>query len=458
MEFSFFITTLGCLKNEADSRQIHKSMILNGFKQAKSIKESDFHIINTCGFIEEAKKETIEVIFDSISLKKDITNKNQKLIVVGCFAQRYKEEIQKEIAEVDLIIGTGEYHRVGDIIKKNFEVPVFSKKTSTNFYYDISKQKKFYLPIKISEGCNRNCSFCAIPSFKGKFGYREKAEILQEIQEVLKINSNIKEICIVSQDTNSYGKNIEEFISLLEDIELLPEIHWIRILYLYPDLKTKKILEKIHKKKFKKIVPYLESPVQHVSESILKKMNRFGSYTFFVDLFTYARELFPNLEIRTSFLVGFPGETIRDVELIQKFIEECQIEHITFFPYSREEGTASYHYLNQVKKKEIYYRVNQLQNFYEEQLKQITSKHIHKTFNCLLENITSGQMVFRRPQSAPEIDDNVLVELKYKDFYEKKIPLPKLGNFYDVTITGFATYDYIGELSLNSKLHTYAKI
>lgn len=456
-ENTFFITTLGCLKNEADSRQMQKSMLMNGFHSVKSIEESNFHIINTCGFIEEAKKETIEVIFNSVNLKKNLKNK-QKLVVVGCFAQRYKEEIQKEIPEVDLIIGTGEYHRIGEIIKKSFHIVLPSNKNLHSLFYDVFEQKKFYLPVKFSEGCNRNCTFCAIPSFKGNFVYRERSEILQEIQEVLKINSAIKEICIVSQDTNSYGKNIYEFLSLLEDIELISEIKWIRILYLYPDLKTKKILEEIYKRGFKKIVPYLESPVQHVSEPILKKMNRFGNYSFFKDFFNYVRELFPDVEIRTSFLVGFPGETNQDVEMIKKFLEECPIEHITFFPYSREEGTISYQYSNKISKKEIYRRINDLQNFYEDQLHQIVSKNINKTFTCLLEKITPEQMFFRRPQSAPEIDDTVMVNYRHQDLQQKNILLPKLGSFYEVKITGFVSCDYIGEIPLHSELYTYAKV
>ncbi|MFN3605154.1 MAG: MiaB/RimO family radical SAM methylthiotransferase [Leptonema sp. (in: bacteria)] len=459
MKPNFYITTLGCLKNEADSRDIYKSLILNGFINSGKLSDANFHIINTCGFIEEAKKETINTIFTAISFKKKL-NIDQKLIVVGCFAERYKNEIKNEIPEVDLIIGTGKYNQIGEILRNEFNLSAKNLKTidTYTFLNSIPYNKRFYLPIKISEGCNRNCSFCAIPNFKGKFFYKEKSEILKEIKEILKQNPHIREICLVSQDTNSYGENYLELINLIEEIEEIPEIKWIRLLYLYPDKKTEKILKEIYKKKFNKIVPYLESPVQHVSESILKKMNRFGNYSFFKDLFFFARELFPDLEIRTSFLVGFPEEKAQDIELIKKFINECEIEHISFFPYSREEGTSSFYFKNQITKKEIGRRVNELQNFYDEQLKKIMEKNLHKTFTCILEKITTKEMYFRRPQSSPEIDDVVIVNFNYKDFKENNIALPKLGNFYEIKINGFVAYDYLGNLVNDSIEFSNAKV
>lgn len=445
MNSTFYITTLGCLKNEADSREIYKSLILNGFNKANSVDQADFHIINTCGFIEEAKKETIDTIFEAISLKNK--NKNQKLIVLGCFAERYQKEIQKEIPEIDFTIGTGKYNQVGEILKNYFNIPLLKNWNSSEILEKINFTKKFYAPIKISEGCNRNCSFCAIPSFKGKFQFREKSDIIREIKELAK--TGIKEICLVSQDTNSYGNHYLDLISLIEEIELIPEIYWIRLLYLYPDKKTEKILTEIYKRKFKKIVPYLESPVQHVSEKILKKMNRFGNYNFYKDLFSFAREIFPNLEIRTSFLVGFPEETNQDIDLIKKFIEECKIEHISIFGYSEEEGTKSYTYKNKIPKKVITERVNELQNYYEDQLQNIMAKNLNKTFHCLLEKITPKEMYFRRPQAAPEIDDMIIVEFDYQKFKKEQIPIPKIGNFYDIYTTSFFSYDYIGILAEN---------
>ncbi len=443
---NYYITTLGCPKNEADSREIDKSLLLEGFQKSKSLEEANFHIINTCAFIEEAKKETIETILEAIELKKKLQkrNKNQKVIVVGCFAERYHKEIELEIPEVDFIFGTGIYHRAGELIRNKFQI---HQKQNVDYYQilkSIIKPNKFYEPVKISDGCNRNCSFCAIPQFRGKFRYRDENDIIKEIQELA--SNGIKEICLVSQDTNSYGTHIDQLISLLEKIEEVESLEWVRLLYLYPDKKTEKLIQEIAKRKLRKLVPYLESPVQHVSEHILKKMNRYGSYEFFKNLFTMARELIPNLEIRTTFLIGFPGEESKDIELIKTFIDELKIEHITFFAYSPEEGTEAYHLKKTVNKKEVYNRINELQNFYQEQLKIIMSKNIKKTYRSILEKIKSNEFHFRRPQSAPEIDDIVIVPYHPKEWKEKYQTLPKLGNFYEIEIVDFIAYDYIGQI------------
>jgi ribosomal protein S12 methylthiotransferase len=445
----YYITTLGCPKNEADSREMDKSLLLEGFQKANSPEGADIHIINTCAFIEDAKKETIDTIFQAIEVKEILKAKknDQKLIVVGCFAERYHKEIEIEIPEVDYIFGTGLYHRAGELIRNKFQILL---KQNVDYYKvleSIKSPNKFYAPVKISDGCNRNCYFCAIPQFRGNFRFREKSEILREIQELAHLG--IKEICLVSQDTNSYGNHYQEFIELLEEIEQISGIEWLRILYLYPDKKTQKILEEIYKKNFKKIVPYLESPLQHVSERILKKMNRFGSYEFFKDLFSMARQMIPDLEIRTSFLVGYPEETWDDIEQIKKFIEELKIEHISFFGFSPEENTVAYQYSSKVNKKEISQKINDLQNFYNEILKSIMIKNYNKIYKCILENIRPNELHFRRPQSAPEIDDIVIVPFEYNEWKKKYNHLPKLGSFYNVQITGSISYDYLGKIISN---------
>jgi ribosomal protein S12 methylthiotransferase len=442
----YYITTLGCPKNEADSREMEKSLLLEGFEKSDKIDKADFHIINTCAFIEEAKKETIETIFNAIEIKELLNNKQkkQKIIVVGCFAERYHKEVEIEIPEVDFIFGTGLYHRAGELIRNKFKIPLKQKVDYYKILESIKSYKKFYAPVKISDGCDRNCSFCAIPQFRGKFRFREKAEILKEVYELSQMG--IKEICLVSQDTNSYGKHYSDLISLIEEIEKMKEIEWIRLLYLYPDKKTQKILQEIYKNKYKKVVPYLESPVQHVSEKILKKMNRFGNYEYFKDLFLMARELFPDLEIRTSFLIGFPEETYKDIELVKKFIEELKIEHISFFAFSPEENTLAYQYSSNIDKKEIYQKVNELQNYYDQILKTIMVKNYNKIYKCILENIKPKELHFRRPQAAPEIDDIVIVPFDYKKWKESNFTIPKLGEFYEIKIMDSISYDYIGSI------------
>ncbi len=443
---NYFITTLGCPKNEADSREMDKSLLLEGFRKVSKVENADIHIINTCAFIEEAKKETIETIFNAIRIKEKLIKKkeDQKIVVVGCFSERYHKEIEIEIPEIDFIFGTGLYHRAGELIRNKFQLPLKQNPDYYSILKSLNQKNVFYAPVKISEGCNRNCSFCAIPQFRGKFRNRNQEEILKEIKELSQLG--VKEICLVSQDTNSYGNHYQDLIRLLEEIEKIDQIKWVRLLYLYPDKKTQKVLNEIYKLNLKKFVPYLESPVQHVSEKILKKMNRYGDYDFFKDLFLMARELFKDLEIRTSFLIGFPEESVEDIELIKKFIQELKIEHISFFAYSPEEGTEAYSYSKKINRSEIYKKINELQTFYNEILKEIMHKNIHKQYKCLLEKIKSNEFYLRRPQSSPEIDDIVIVPYNYKEWKMKNKKLPQPGEFYTVQITGTVVYDYLGSL------------
>lgn len=442
----YYLTTLGCPKNEADSRDIETSLLMEGFSKAKHVDDADFHIINTCAFIEEAKKETIQEIFRAISIKEKLKekNKDQKVIVVGCFSERYSKEIKEEIPEIDLFFGTNQYRKTGEILKTHFHLEIQKPSDYVELWETLKAKKKFYAPVKISEGCNRNCAFCAIPLFRGKFQSFEKESILEQVRFLAQ--TGIKEICIVSQDTNSYGSHYNELVDLLELIQEIEGIQWIRLLYMYPDQKTMRILKEIHKRKIYKIVPYLESPIQHVSEKVLKKMNRYGSYEFFKDLFQMARDLFSDLEIRTTFLIGFPEEDAHDIALIQRFIEETKIEHLTFFAYSPEEGTQAYEFSSKINRKEIKNKINEIQNFYNEILRDIMSNHVGKIYYSLLEGIKPNELYFRRPQSAPEIDDIVVVSFDYKQWKQEKKEPPKLGEFYPIEITGFVSYDYTGRI------------
>ncbi len=441
MNYKFYITTLGCPKNEADSREMEISLLKKGLVKSSSLQDAHFHIINTCSFIEEAKKETIDVIFEAHQFRKK--NKDQKLIVAGCFSERYKKQM-KEIPEIDFHFGTGLYHRAGDLIIEHFQIPKQNIET-TEFYSNIIKKNKFYAPIKISDGCNRNCSFCAIPIFRGKFQSREIEDIVNETKNLT--NRGIKEILLVSQDSNSFaGGDISKFIELLERLEELENLYWLRLLYLYPDQRTKKIINEISKKKFKKLVPYLESPVQHVSEKILKSMNRTGNYDFFKELFIMARELIPELEIRTTFLIGFPEETSEDIDLILQFLNEVPVEHIHFFAYSREEGTKSYSRKKQIPQKEILNRLNLIQEEYKNIQRRIMSEKLGKIYKCILEKVSPEELYFRRPQSAPEIDDMVIVPYSIKSLKSENKSIPRPGEFYDVELKDILIYDYIGKL------------
>ncbi len=413
---------------------MHHSLLKEGLLPAASPDASDFHLINTCTFIQEATKETIQVIMDSVEVKKKT---NQKLVVVGCFAERAGKEISEDIPEVDLHFGTGKYSEAGSLLRKAFpldfkELQEFNESLLERLIESrgIENYSKPYAFVKISDGCNRGCAFCIIPNLRGSYRDSPKDQVLEDTKRA--IRAGAKEICLVSQDTVYYGKDSNRLIDLIETIAELPELPLLRLLYLYPDKRTEKLLDLYQR--FPKIAPYLESPLQHISEKVLRSMNRSGSYSFFKDLFSKARELKPNLEIRTSFILGFPGETMDDVEEILRFIQDVKPEKVNLFPYSPQDGTKGFELPGKPKDKEIARRVNLVRDTYLETLKDIHQSRIGKIYDAVVDEITEDGAVVRRFQDAPEIDEVVFTEAKGL----------KVGDFGKVKIDSFFELDMAG--------------
>ncbi|MCZ8341879.1 MAG: MiaB/RimO family radical SAM methylthiotransferase [Leptospira sp.] len=431
---SFYITTLGCPKNTVDSMSMHKSLLNEGLLPASEPEASDFHLINTCTFIQDATKETIQTILDSVEIKKST---NQKLVVVGCFAERAGKEISEDIPEVDLHFGTGKYDRAGELLRKAFpldfkDVKEFNEDILERLSLSkgIENYSKPYSYVKISDGCNRGCSFCIIPNLRGKFKDAPEAEVLEQVRKAIQAGS--KEICLVSQDTVFYGKDTDKLLDLIRNIASLPDLSLLRLLYLYPDKKTERLLELY--KELPVIAPYLESPLQHVSKSVLKSMNRTGEYSYFRDLFLKARELRPELEIRTSFILGFPGETASDVDEILRFVEEVKPEKVNLFPYSPQEGTKGFDLPGKLKDKEISKRVNLVRDAYLAVLKEIHQNRIGKTYPAIVDEVGEEGSIVRRFQDAPEIDEVVFVENKNL----------RVGQFGSVRVDSFFELDMSG--------------
>ncbi|MCB1190719.1 MAG: 30S ribosomal protein S12 methylthiotransferase RimO [Leptospiraceae bacterium] len=423
---TFYITTLGCPKNTADSMHMQKSLLTEGLRLADSPENSDFHLVNTCTFIQSANEETIETILEAGNIKR---NKKNKLIVVGCFAERYGEIIGKELPEVDYYWGTKNFKEAGNLIKKSFPNEFHLSRLEDSKLKETFNTKP-YTFVKISDGCNRDCHFCIIPKIRGKFRDTPEEDIIQDCKEALVRGA--KEICLVSQDSVFYGKSNELLYNLIQKITDLPGLELLRFLYLYPDKKTLKLLDVF--KTNPKIVPYLESPLQHVSENLLKAMNRTGSYTFFKDLFLKAREI-PGLEIRTSFILGYPGETSKDVDEIIRFVTDLKPEKLALFSFSPQEGTVAYNLKDVISDKEIAKRVNLVRNVHLELLKEIHQKRIGKIYNCIVDEISEGTIIARRFQDAPEIDEVV--------YLESDLAL-KPGDIGSVKIESFSEYDMDG--------------
>lgn len=425
----YFITTLGCPKNQADTREMERSLLEAGFEKSATPNEADYYLINSCGFIKSAKEETIQTVLDAASIKKE--NEEQKLILVGCFVERYSSEVKKDLTEVDFSFGTGLYHKAAELILKRFPEIKLSPVSVPSALKDLEYSSgKVYAPLKVSEGCNRGCHFCAIPSFRGPFRKIDRVSIIEEAKRLAAVG--VRELDIVSQDTNHY----DELISVIEDLENLDGISWVRLLYLYPDAKTEKILDQLASHRFSKLVPYFESPIQHASTAVLKSMGRAGNKNQYLDLFAKARSLFDNLEVRTSLLLGFPGETIEDVEETIDFLEQAKVEKLALFGYSPEEGTKGFSMNGKIKDREIQNRVNDVRKAHLAVLKDIHKNRVGQIYDCMVDEIHAEGCIARRAQDAPEVDE--VVEIPRTDL--------KVGEIYKVKITGFFEYDMTGEI------------
>ena len=431
---TYYITTLGCPKNEADSRAMERSMRRRGFASVEDPETADVHLINSCTFIQSAKEETIQTVLDAADVKRE--HGEQTLVLAGCFAQRYEQVIPAELPEIDYSFGTGLYHRAGELIADYLGQAAPGPRASGEVPdYSVPGRGASFAPVKISDGCDRGCGFCAIPLFRGKFSSIPAADIVEECR--LLAEEGVREICLVSQDTNAYGGKAEALLDLMEAVQTIDGVRWIRPLYLYPDPRTEQILRGIRERGIEKVVPYFESPVQHVSDAMLRAMRRFGDYERFRDLFALARELRPETEIRTSFLLGYPGETSADVDRVLRFVEEVRPEKVALFGYSPEEGTPGADLDGELDEDEINERLNLVRDAHLSVLREIHRSRVGRIFDCMVDEVTPDMVTARRAQDAPEVDEVVFLA-----------PVPGLvrrpGDIFPVEITGFMEYDMTG--------------
>ena len=451
---TFYITTLGCPKNQADSRAMHRSMLAAGLVPSESAEGCDFHIVNSCAFTQSAKEETIETVLEAGQVKKD--SAEQKLVLAGCFAERYGTAVRDEMPEVDFSFGTGLYERAGRLVKDHFALPdsvITPDGRNIGSAASIAERmfaegNRPYAPVKVSDGCNRGCAFCAIPLFRGRFRDRPMDEIIAECRDIA--GKGVREVNLVSQDTNMYGGSPEKLLELAERLQEIPELAWIRILYLYPDARTEKLIRGMGR--LEKVVPYLESPVQHTAPGVLKAMRRAGSHESFRDLFALARERIKDVEIRTTFLLGFPGETPADVDLLLKFMNETRPEKLALFTYSPEEGTPGFDLEATVSEREAAERFNLVRDEHLRILGEIHAERMDRVYPCMIDEVKGDGVVGRRPQDAPEADEVVFIEgfdgQAASDRPTFAAPAPRVngkevkpGDILDVRITGFFEYD-----------------
>ena len=424
------IITLGCSKNIVDSEHIAGHLRKAGFKLFfdKSRNDCDIVIVNTCGFIGDAKEESINVLLEQIAVKKR-SRKPRRLIAVGCLIQRYEKELREELPEIDAFYGV---HQWGELVR-SLEAE----------YHDILESErmqstpKHYAYLKISEGCNRTCSYCAIPLIRGKHVSRPIEDILDEAKRM--VAEGVKEIIVIAQDTTYYGLDLYHRRALGELLERLATesgAEWIRLHYTYPSSFPLDAIEAI--RKHKNICNYIDIPLQHINTRILDSMQRGIDREGTLQLLATMREQLPNVAIRTTLIVGYPGETREEFEELKEFVRTAQFDRMGCFAYSPEEGTAAYDLPDDVSEEEKLRRVDELMSLQEEISLIKNRARVGKTYRCLVDRIEGGNIVARTEYDSPEVDDEVIVKDNGK---------VSPGDFIQVKIVAAEEHDIYGEIT-----------
>ena len=397
------LISLGCEKNLVDSENILGLLVKNHYQIVSNKEEADILIINTCGFIESSKRESIETILDNI-------NKKAKVVVTGCLVNRYLEELKKEIPEVDLWIPIKDYYRFNKLLATLDEDLTNYEGLNDRYRYVSTGSYSAYL--KIGDGCSNCCSYCAIPLIRGPYQSRNYESIISEAKELAK--NGYKELIVLQQDTTRYGldlKNKKTIVDLLKELLLIPGLEYIRLLYLYPDEVTDELIELIANEE--RLTPYFDIPIQHSEDNILKAMNRRGDKEYLRNLFSKIRKRIPTAILRTTVMVGFPGETEKDFKNLMKFIEEIKFDHLGAFKYSKEEGTTSYNYPHQVRESTKQRRLDTLMELQQKISYEQNKKHINEIMTGLVVGKENGYYLLRSYFNAPDdIDGKILFSSK----------------------------------------------
>src|SRR5262245_46835811 len=438
--------SLGCPKNLVDSEVMLGALTRQGYSITPKKEDADVIVVNTCGFIDSAKKESIDTILEMAELKQ---GNCKKLVVAGCLAERYRSEIQKEIPEIDFIFGPDELGRILEAVRIDEELPVpdvsidaLYTSTEVPTIPRILTTPSYMAYLKISEGCDHVCTFCAIPGFRGKFRSRTIADLVTESRRLAE--QGVREIVIVSQDTMAYGKDLgisNGITKLLSELVRIDGLEWVRFLYCYPNMVSDELVRLVADEE--RLCKYFDIPYQHASRAILERMLRGGNRDLYERQVEGIRRLIPDAGLRTSFITGFPGETEEDFGEMMLFIRNVRFDNVGVFLYSDEEGTAAFDLDRKVPRRTAEKRRNQLM---KEQSKISSNKlrsMVGKTVRVLLEGRSNESDLLlqgRMETQAPDIDGHVLIN-------DTDDRTPVVGEFYDVEITESLEYDLIGKFA-----------
>jgi len=429
--------SLGCDKNRVDGEVMVGTLCVAGYDVVNNPAEAEAIIINTCGFISDAVKESLDTIFELAEYKK---GRCRALIIVGCMAERYKGEIKETIPEADAFVGVGEYEKIADIVAKYIGkakgMSLAADNTNARIQARKDAEASHIAYIKISEGCDNCCTYCTIPAIRGPYKSRPMEEILDECR--LLVEYGTKELVLVAQDTALYGIDIYGAVklpALLKKIAAESGAQWIRLMYAYPEHITPTLITTIAETP--QICKYIDMPLQHSEDSVLSRMGRKGGRWELMQLIRVLRERIPDIAIRTTFIVGFPGETKDDFKNLYDFVKETKFERLGVFPYSREEGTTAATMPNQVPPATKQNRLKKLMQLQQEIHFENQQKHVGKTIPVMVDSYENGEYTARTQHDAYEVDAVVTIAT------DKKL---KLGDICNVKITSTLDYDLIGEL------------
>ncbi|WP_166237844.1 30S ribosomal protein S12 methylthiotransferase RimO [Paenibacillus turpanensis] len=430
--------TLGCEKNLVDSEIMAGLVAEHGLRLVEDKEEATVIVVNTCGFIDAAKEESVNTILNLADLKE--TGNLKALIVSGCLTQRYKEQLLEEMPEIDGIVGTGDFHRINEIVDKALagKKPIYVGNPVFNYEQKLPRKvttPRYTAYVKIAEGCDNACTFCSIPIMRGKFRSRSIESIIGEVEQLA--SQGVKEISLIAQDSTNYGTDLYDRFMLPELLQRVSEVEgigWVRLHYAYPGFFTDELIEVMASNP--KICKYVDMPLQHSEDSILKRMRRPGRQRDTRELVSRIRERIPNVFLRTSLIVGFPGESEGDYERLSSFVQEMKFDRMGVFAYSKEEDTPAARLPDQVADEVKEWRANTLMEIQRGISSQVGERLVGQEIDVLLERYDGRNDIYigRSQYDAPEIDGEVFV--KGKDL--------KLGDFCRVKVTHAFEYDLSG--------------
>ena len=434
------LESLGCSKNLVDAEIMMGILNKKGYKLVGDFEEADIILVNTCGFIESAKQESIDTILELAQLKE--TANLKILIVTGCLAQRYADELKAEIPEIDAIVGTGSYQNIDDIIDSLKKEKHIVSLNDIDFVYNENLPRYISTPnhmayLKIGEGCDNKCTYCIIPKLRGKYRSRKMEDIITEAKDLAA--NGVKEVVVIAQDTTKYGCDLygkEMLPQLLEELANIEGLKWIRIMYSYPESITEELVKVM--KKYDNICNYFDMPIQHASNKILKLMNRHTTKEDILSKVEMIRSYIPDATLRTTIIVGFPGETEEDFNELIEFVKIAKFDRLGAFAYSREEDTPADKLPNHVEEEIKLSRRDTLMLVQQEISQELNSNKVGNEYEVLIEEQIEDKVYIGRTQGDAEEIDSIV--------YVKSNNQLEVGDFVNVKINNALEYDLMGDV------------